>query len=79
MESKVAFSFWIELAASIACVVLGVLTLISRDWIEVISGFDPDRGSGAAEWLIVTVLFTVAVGCSARARVEWRRAHPKTA
>lgn len=79
MKERVTVSFWIEVAASIASGVLGVLTLVLPQWIEVIFGVDPDRGSGAMEWLIVAVLFAVAVGCSARARVEWRRAHPRTA
>ena len=50
-----------------------ILTLITKEWIELLFGVDPDRGSGAAEWLIVSVCATVGLTCSLLARLEWRR------
>jgi len=40
-----------------------------RDWIEILTGWSPDRHNGGAEWLIVALLLAVAVGMGA---VAWR-------
>ncbi|WP_405816206.1 ABC transporter permease [Streptomyces sp. NBC_01390] len=58
---------------------LFLVTLIQRDWIETVFGFEPDAGSGAVEWLIVAVTALVTVLCALGARTEWRRTHPSTA
>jgi len=48
-------------------------TIAVPDWIERVTGLEPDGGSGALEWVIVIVL----AGCGAcffvLARREWRR------
>jgi hypothetical protein len=53
---------------------LAVLTLISREWIEVIFGVDPDGGSGALEWGLVLGLLLVGVAGTIAARFEVLRA-----
>ncbi|MGW5153676.1 hypothetical protein [Rhodococcus koreensis] len=50
---------------------LAILTLITREWIEVLFGVDPDNGSGALEWAIVIALFAAAVALAAIA--AWDR------
>ena len=65
--------FWIEAVLAGTAAALLALTLITREWIELIFRVDPDRGSGAAEWLIVALTAALAVACSALARIEWRR------
>jgi hypothetical protein len=55
---------------AIACV-LGFVTLISPDWIEFVSGYDPDRGDGSVERLIVIGLFLVTIVMFALAAREW--------
>ena len=72
MKRRVAPSFWIELAASVVCGVFGVLTLASQEWIEVLFGVDPDRGSGALEWLIVALLLALSIAMYTIARWERR-------
>ena len=69
--------FWLQAGFSAAALVLTVVTLISREWIEFLTGWDPDRGSGALEWAIVAVLGLVAIVLGLAARQEWRR--PRTA
>jgi hypothetical protein len=73
MGKRISPSSWIEVAVSAACGVLCSLTLVSREWIEVLFGVDPDGGSGELEWLIVASLFVVAIGSAVRACREWRR------
>jgi hypothetical protein len=51
---------------------LGVLTAFWHDWIEVLTGWDPDHHNGSVEWLIVAVLLCVAVAMGLAARRHWR-------
>jgi hypothetical protein len=65
--------FWIESWIAVASGVLGVVTLIRKDWIELVFGVDPDQGSGALEWAIVAGLLALSLVSAALARLEWRR------
>jgi len=65
--------FWIE---SLLCAVTGVLavvTLFWHDWLEATTGWDPDKHSGAVEWLVVGVLAAVSVTFGLMASGERRR------
>jgi peptidoglycan/LPS O-acetylase OafA/YrhL len=66
--------FWAEAAAAGVCGVLALVTVFWADWIEALTGFDPDRHDGSAEWLIVAGLALVCVVASLAGRAEWRRA-----
>jgi len=66
--------FWMEAILAAASGFLLVLTLLWRDWIEIIFGVDPDNHSGSLEWLIVLACLCIAVLSSVLARQEWRRA-----
>jgi tetrahydromethanopterin S-methyltransferase subunit E len=74
MRKRVGIRFWIELLTGSVTAVLFLLTLIARDWIETLVGWDPDQHSGSVEWLIVMGLLLVTVMLFTAARVEWRRA-----
>lgn len=72
--------FWLETVLGSACLILAIVTLVSREWIELLFGVDPDRGSGALEWGVVGVLAVGAALAGGLARREWRRrAHPAAA
>jgi hypothetical protein len=65
--------FWIELGLAVSSGCLLVLTLVTREWIELVFGVDPDGGSGALEWLIVACLAGLTLLFSVLARREHRR------
>lgn len=65
--------FWLELCCGALGAFLFLLTLITREWIELIFGVDPDHGSGALEWAIALGLLTVAALSFALAHREWKR------
>jgi uncharacterized membrane protein YqhA len=66
--------FWVESLLAVACGLLVVLTLFVRDWLEVVFRVDPDGRSGAAEWIVVSLLAAGLVVNATLARHEWRRA-----
>jgi hypothetical protein len=70
--------FWVEVGVSAGTIVLAILTLISREWIEFLTGWDPDHGDGSLEWTIVVGMAVVALIAGVAARLEWERARPVT-
>ncbi len=66
--------FWLEMGMGTITCILFVITLMWRDWIEIVFGVDPDSGNGWLEWLIVGVLSAVMITLFVLARYEWRRA-----
>ncbi len=65
--------FWLESALATVTALLLVVTVIWREWIEVVFCVDPDGGSGAVEWLVVLVLGIISAVSALAARFEWRR------
>ena len=53
---------------------LGVLTIFWRDWIEAVTGWDPDYYNGSLEWLIVAALLAASAVLVVAARRDWRSA-----
>jgi hypothetical protein len=62
--------FWIAAVTA----VLAVVTLVSREWIEVLFHVDPDGGDGTLEWAIVLTLAIGSVLLGLFASMEWRHA-----
>jgi hypothetical protein len=74
MSSNLSPLFWLEAALAAACGILALVTLITRDWIEALTGFDPDQHNGSVEWAIVVALALACVLLAFAARAEFRRA-----
>jgi hypothetical protein len=68
--------FWLARAeASLAAVTgsLVILTLFWRDWMEGLTGWNPDHHSGSFEIGLVSVLLIASVTLSSVAYVTYRR------
>lgn len=74
MKRTVRRRFWIEVGLAVVTGVLLILTLVTREWIEVLFGVEPDGGSGALEWAIVASLAILVVASTIAMRHEWTRA-----
>jgi hypothetical protein len=64
---------WTEGALAIATAVLAAATAISAEWIEWVTGLDPDGGSGALERGLVVALAAGAVALGVTAGRDFRR------
>jgi hypothetical protein len=65
--------FGIEVVGAFGALVLAVVTLFWRNWIEVVIRVNPDRGGGALEWAVVCALAAISIGLTLAARQQWRR------
>jgi hypothetical protein len=66
------FRLSVEVLLAAASGLVGLVTLVWPDWIELVFGADPDGGNGAVEVLIVIAFLCVSVGTSLVARWEFR-------
>jgi hypothetical protein len=66
--------FRIEALAAALTGALAAVTLFIPDWIEVVTGTDPDHGNGTLEVLIVLALAVTSVVLTLVARADHRRA-----
>ena len=70
MSRKLPARFWFEAITGAVGLVLFIVTLISREWIEELTGWDPDNGNGSLEILIAVGLSghrrDLLLRCSAR-------------
>ena len=73
MAKRLRIRVTIETGLAIVSFLLVVLTLISDEWIEALTGIEPDHGSGALEWGIVVVFAVAAVASSTLAWRDARR------
>ena len=69
--------FYWDLALVLAGILLFVLTLVWKDWIELAFRLDPDAGNGAVEFLMCAALLGAVAISGWLARTEWRRARAK--
>ena len=74
MRNALRRRFWLEAGMATVTSILFVITLVQRDWIEIVFGVDPDNRNGALEWLIVGALLVVTITLFTLASYEWRRA-----
>ena len=61
----------LEMAVALCAGILGILTIFWHDWIEALTGWDPDQHNGSVEWIVVVGLLAVAVTVGLVARRHW--------
>lgn len=64
---------FVEVSLAGVSAVLLLMTLVSREWIELLFRVRPDEGSGSLEWTIVFLLLLATLSFSAMAGSEWRK------
>jgi hypothetical protein len=74
VKAELRFRFWVLVGLSGSSAFVALMSLVSREWIEAVTGVDPDHHNGSLEWLIVALLLAAACALGTRARSEWRRA-----
>jgi len=62
-----------EVVLAVLAAGFAILTLITREWIELLFGIDPDKGRGALEWAIVIALFVASAALALIARWDRKR------
>jgi len=73
LRKNLSWTFWVEIIlASFTCL-LGLITPLFPDWIEAVSGWDPDQHDGSVERMILVGLCILSVVIFSLAAVEWRR------
>lgn len=73
MDRRLRIRWWVEIALAVVAFGLFVLTLISAEWIEELTGWEPDGGSGELEWLLAAVFLVAAAGFAWSGRRTHRR------
>ena len=73
MRKTTRLRFWIEAGTATLTGLLLLITLIWKDWIEIVFYVDPDGGNGSLEWWSVGTLLVFTLMLSGLARREWRR------
>ena len=63
----------LETAIASIAAILGITTIFWHDWIEALTGWDPDHHNGSFEWLIVLALLVIEVTLGLLARYHHRR------
>jgi hypothetical protein len=64
--------FWIEVLLALGNALLLVMTVLWKEWIEIVFGVDPDAGSGSVEWAIVGITLLLTVVFLSLATRTWR-------
>jgi hypothetical protein len=63
----------LEIVLASVAAALGALTLVFPEWIEALTGWEPDAGSGAAEWIIAGIFLAATLVSAILARRDYRR------
>jgi len=74
MSRKLPARFWFEATTAVIGLSLFVLTLFTREWFELLTGLDPDGGSGALEFGLAFALLAISAASMFFARRDYKRA-----
>lgn len=74
MSRNLPTRFWFEATTAAIGLVLFVVTLFSREWFELLTGLDPDGGSGSLELGLAFALLAISAASIVAARRDYHRA-----
>jgi hypothetical protein len=63
---------WLATVFAVVGLGLCLLTLVWSEWIELLFGVEPDRGSGALELFVAGAFLVASLHLAREARQEWR-------
>ena len=78
MRKNLSWTFWVEIILASLVGLLGLITPFFPDWIEAVSGWDPDQHDGSVERMILVGLCILSIVIFSLAAVEWRRSSAGT-
>ena len=78
MRRDLPTRFWLEAICAALGAGLFILTLITREWFELLTGLDPDGGSGTLEIALALGLLAVAAVSALAARHHYVRSAQTT-
>ncbi|MBV9097895.1 MAG: hypothetical protein JO079_07550, partial [Frankiaceae bacterium] len=55
----------VESALGLVAGLVALVTIVWPDWIELLTGVDPDHHNGSIEWVVAAALFAVAAALGA--------------
>ena len=73
MRNHRIFLARIEAVLAVVTGTLGVITIFWHDWIEILTGWDPDHHNGSLEVVLIVALLAASVTCAVLARRTYRR------
>jgi hypothetical protein len=73
MKRQLGPLFWVEALLAAGNAILLVMTLVWKDWVEIVFDVNPDAGSGAVEWAIVGITLVLSIVLLLLALAELRR------
>jgi hypothetical protein len=62
----------LEAIVALCAGILGILTIFWPDWIEALTGWDPDHHNGSVEWIVAIGLLTISAAIGLVARRDWK-------
>jgi hypothetical protein len=74
MHRNLPARFWFEAITGAVGLILFVLTLFTREWFELLTGWDPDGGNGSLELGLAAVLLVISAVSMIAARRDYRNA-----
>jgi hypothetical protein len=74
MRRELPVRFWFEAVIAVVGLILLALTLITREWFELLTGLDPDGRSGTLETALVVALLVISAASTFAARRDYQRA-----
>jgi hypothetical protein len=74
MHRNLPARFWFEAITGVIGLGLFILTLFTREWIEELTGWDPDGGNGSLEIGLAVALLAISAVSMLAARRDYQRA-----